>query len=231
MSLRLVILEPFPDGIWPYFVEAERAWAKVSRAKGVAMNRVKARPLAVWALIASALLLAGANPSAYGFEFPATSSLTLSDETAIGVLQAPAATAAALYSQFTLASNTSGSIFSTELALVSSLSRQVEMARTPIGAKKVAKAILAEKYGLGGAQYSCLNKLWTKESNWNYKARNKISGAHGIPQALPAKKMDVIATDWRTNPVTQIRWGLRYISIRYETPCAAWAKFRSHNMY
>ncbi len=193
------------------------------------MNRVKARPLAVWALIASALLLAGANPSAYGFEFPATSSLTLSDETALAVLQAPAVTAP--YSQFNLTPNKKGSIFSTELALVSNLSRQVEMARTPIGAKKVAKAILAKEYGFGGTQYSCLNKLWTKESNWNYKARNKISGAHGIPQALPASKMAVIATDWRTNPVTQIRWGLRYISIRYETPCAAWAKFRSHNMY
>ncbi len=193
------------------------------------MNRVKARYSGLWALIAGALLLAGANPNAYGFEFPATNTLTLSDETVLTVTEAPAVTAP--YSQFNLTPNKKGSIFSTELALVSKLSRQVEMARTPIGAKKVAKVILAEKYGFGDTQYSCLNKLWTKESNWNYKARNKRTGAHGIPQAYPAKKMATVATDWRTNPVTQIRWGLRYISIRYETPCAAWAKFRSSNMY
>jgi hypothetical protein len=43
--------------------------------------------------------------------------------------------------------------------------------------------------------------------------------------------MNVVSTDWRTNPVTQIRWGLRYISIRYETPCKAWAKHKRSNWY
>jgi hypothetical protein len=76
-----------------------------------------------------------------------------------------------------------------------------------------------DEYGFAEKEYKCLNQLWTQESNWNYKSRNKKSGAHGIPQALPATKMNVVSTDWRTNPVTQIRWGLRYISIRYETPC------------
>ena len=88
-----------------------------------------------------------------------------------------------------------------------------------------------DKYDWGNGQYSCLDELWTKESHWNYKASNRRSGAHGIPQALPATKMDSAGTDWRTNPVTQISWGLRYIEVRYDTPCKAWAKFKRSNWY
>jgi hypothetical protein len=136
-----------------------------------------------------------------------------------------------LFQEDDLTATASGAIFSTQLALVSAVSRQVELARTALGAKKVAKSILMDEYGFAEKEYKCLNSLWTKESNWNYKSRNKKSGAHGIPQALPASKMNVVSTDWRTNPVTQIRWGLRYISIRYETPCKALAKHKRSNWY
>jgi hypothetical protein len=142
-----------------------------------------------------------------------------------------AESSAALLAEEDLTATAAGAIFSSDLALVSSVSRQVELARTPLGAKKVAKSILLDEYGFSEKEYKCLNSLWTKESNWNYKARNKNSGAHGIPQALPASKMNVVSTDWRTNPVTQIRWGLRYISIRYETPCKALAKHKRSNYY
>jgi hypothetical protein len=118
-----------------------------------------------------------------------------------------------------------------EMALVSIASRQIEMARIPDGARAVAREISQSKYGWGSFQFACLNKLWTKESNWRYKARNKSSGAHGIPQALPATKMESIGTDWRTNPVTQINWGLRYIEVRYETPCKAYKKFQRSRWY
>jgi hypothetical protein len=118
-----------------------------------------------------------------------------------------------------------------EMALVSIASRQIEIARVPDGARAVAREIAQSKYGWGSFQFACLNKLWTKESNWRYKARNKSSGAHGIPQALPATKMESIGTDWRTNPVTQISWGLRYIEVRYETPCKAYKKFQRSNWY
>ena len=117
------------------------------------------------------------------------------------------------------------------MALLSLAIRQVELAREPHGAKLVAKALIAEKYQWDEEQYSCLNKLWTKESHWNYKARNKVSGAHGIPQALPATKMEIVGTDWRTNPVTQISWGLKYINERYDSPCKAWSKFKRSRWY
>ncbi|MBP2705721.1 lytic transglycosylase domain-containing protein [Microbispora sp. RL4-1S] len=82
-----------------------------------------------------------------------------------------------------------------------------------------------------GEQFQCLNSLWTRESNWDHRAYNEGSGAYGIPQALPGSKMGYVAQDWRFNPQTQIRWGLRYIKGRYGSPCGAWGHFRSHNWY
>lgn len=122
-------------------------------------------------------------------------------------------------------------VSSNELAMVSLASGQIELARTPTGAKKVARELMESEYDWDLREFGCLKSLWTKESNWNYKARNKSSGAHGIPQALPADKMKSVGTDWRTNPVTQIRWGLRYIDNRYSTPCKALATFKRTRMY
>ena len=55
------------------------------------------------------------------------------------------------------------------------------------------------------------------------------SGAYGIPQSLPASKMGTVDDDWRTNPVTQIRWGLQYIKASYGTPCSAWSAWQSRS--
>ncbi|MEN9970343.1 MAG: hypothetical protein RLZZ229_551 [Actinomycetota bacterium] len=75
----------------------------------------------------------------------------------------------------------------------------------------------------GEDQYSCLVKLWERESNWNLNAKNKSSGAYGIPQALPGTKMASEGPDWQTNAETQIRWGVKYIKGRYAAPCGALA--------
>ncbi|WP_245690670.1 lytic transglycosylase domain-containing protein [Sinosporangium album] len=80
-------------------------------------------------------------------------------------------------------------------------------------------------------QFRCLDSLWTRESNWNHRAQNPSSGAYGIPQALPGRKMSGVARDWRINPATQIRWGLKYIKGRYGTACGAWGHFQSRNWY
>ena len=107
----------------------------------------------------------------------------------------------------------------------------VEKAKTPKGARTVGKAMAKSKYGWGDRQYTCLNTLWTKESRWNYRSRNKVTGAHGIPQAYPATKYESIGSDWRTNPITQMSWGLKYIKVRYQTPCKALSTFYRINMY
>lgn len=81
------------------------------------------------------------------------------------------------------------------------------------------------------ADYSCLVRLWQRESGWRYTAHNKSSGAYGIPQALPGSKMKSAGADWQTNPETQVRWGLGYIKGRYGTPCGAWSFFQNRGWY
>ena len=186
--------------------------------------------VAIWGVATSVLLVATILPAANALETALPSAIEIEAAQSSAIVE-PTDSTVALLAEDDLSATASGAIFSSDLALVSSVSRQVELARTPLGAKKVAKSILLDEYGFSEKEYKCLNSLWTKESNWNYKARNKNSGAHGIPQALPASKMNVVSTDWRTNPVTQIRWGLRYISIRYETPCKALAKHKRSNYY
>ena len=210
--------------------EADCLWASAQWLEDEL--KIRSKPVAIWSLIASMLILTSAFPSAYGLEFPMTTQIEIDlDEQSLTAQELPIQSAAALYGSIELAATPLGAIFSSDIALVSSITMQVEMARTPFGARKVAKAILAQEFGFKESEFSCLNSLWTKESNWNYKARNRNSGAHGIPQALPADKMSVVGTDWRTNPVTQIRWGLRYITIRYDTPCKAWSFFKSKRYY
>jgi hypothetical protein len=123
------------------------------------------------------------------------------------------------------------SVMAMDLLMVSMVVEKVELARDPEGAREIAREISTETYGWSAKQFTCLDTLWTKESHWNYKARNPRTGAHGIPQALPATRMEIIGTDWRTNPITQIQWGLRYIDIRYDTPCKALSKFKRSRYY
>lgn len=98
------------------------------------------------------------------------------------------------------------------------------------GNKKIGCSVLVG-YGFGLDQMPCLEKLWDRESHWNASAANKSSGAYGIPQALPGSKMASVGADWKTNPETQIRWGLNYIKGKYKTPCGAWSHSQSTGWY
>ncbi|HEU4671522.1 MAG TPA: transglycosylase SLT domain-containing protein [Candidatus Limnocylindrales bacterium] len=90
-------------------------------------------------------------------------------------------------------------------------------------ASSVGAARAYARSRLGATQFGCLDRLWTKESNWNPRAVNRSSGAYGIPQALPGSKMATAGGDWRFNPMTQVRWGLDYIRRAYGTACEAWS--------
>lgn len=98
------------------------------------------------------------------------------------------------------------------------------------GNRAIGCALLLER-GFGLEEMPCLDRLWTKESGWNHRARNAASGAYGIPQALPGSKMATAGDDWEYNPATQIKWGLNYITSRYGTPCDAWAHSQSRGWY
>ncbi|GAA1361369.1 transglycosylase SLT domain-containing protein [Catellatospora chokoriensis] len=90
---------------------------------------------------------------------------------------------------------------------------------------------LLPSFGFAYSQMSPLVKLWQHESGWNHKAENSGSGAYGIPQALPGSKMAKFGDDWKTNPATQIKWGLDYIKNRYKTPAGAWSHFQDVSWY
>jgi hypothetical protein len=76
-------------------------------------------------------------------------------------------------------------------------------------------------------QWSCLNRLWGKESAWNPDAYNsvRVMGKHagGIPQLL--------GLDPATPAPRQIERGLDYIYYRYTTPCEAWSHFKRNGNY
>lgn len=107
--------------------------------------------------------------------------------------------------------------------------------RTATGTKAeyqaYAKNLCINTYGWTENDFNCLVKLWERESNWNPNAHNKSSGAHGIPQSLPASKMASEGDDYYTNGKTQIRWGLKYIKNRYGTPSNAWAHSQQKGWY
>jgi hypothetical protein len=61
-------------------------------------------------------------------------------------------------------------------------------------------------------EFKCLDKLYTKESNWRPEAKN--GSHHGIPQG----RSQYLA---RVDGYKQVQWGLNYIGHRYGEPCIA----------
>lgn len=90
---------------------------------------------------------------------------------------------------------------------------------------------MAGAKGWDGGEWDALYRLWMKESGWNELAMNKSSGAYGIPQSLPGKKMASAGRDWKTNAATQIKWGLGYIEGRYKDPLNAWGHSKKVGWY
>lgn len=82
-----------------------------------------------------------------------------------------------------------------------------------------------------GDQFQCFSNIVDHESGWNYKAVNPSSGAYGLVQAYPGSKMSSAGADWRTNPATQIKWGLNYMNDRYDSPCGAWSFWQANGSY
>lgn len=110
-----------------------------------------------------------------------------------------------------------------------------QVASTPSASKSelqsYAHDLVINTYGWTEYDFECLVNLWNRESGWNPNAHNKSSGAHGIPQSLPASKMASEGDDYYTNGYTQIRWGLKYIKNRYGSPSNAWSHFQNKNWY
>jgi hypothetical protein len=95
--------------------------------------------------------------------------------------------------------------------------------------QSAARVLMADHGWSSDAQYNCLVNLWNGESDWRWFAENPSSGAYGIPQSLPASKMSQFGADYRTNPLTQIKWGLWYIEMSYGNPCNAWSTWQARS--
>lgn len=61
--------------------------------------------------------------------------------------------------------------------------------------------------GIPPAEQTDANFIITNESGWQVTVSNyQGSGAYGLCQALPGSKIASEGPDWRTNPITQLRW-------------------------
>lgn len=120
---------------------------------------------------------------------------------------------------------------------------------TPEQNKELGRA-MAEEKGWTGAEWACLEELWTRESSWNQDANNPSSSAYGIPQALVELHKENIDANYPGYYASQtgsgagadfgggkadvqIRWGLDYIATKgvFSTPCGALEYHNANNSY
>jgi hypothetical protein len=71
-------------------------------------------------------------------------------------------------------------------------------------------------------EFQCFNKIITKESRWSFTARN---GSHWGLGQMRSKHYGTL------DPFRQIDATIKYITIRYQTPCKAWAFHQKRNYY
>lgn len=84
--------------------------------------------------------------------------------------------------------------------------------------------------GIPASWFSAIDYIVTHESGWRVNATNPSSGAYGLPQSLPGSKMASAGSDWRTNPITQLKWMKNYVG-RYGGGPGAAAFWRAHHWY
>lgn len=111
---------------------------------------------------------------------------------------------------------------------------------TAVGSKKAAASIRPEwetcagwarQAGVSEGDLETALTLIYHESGCRTNATNASSGAYGIPQALPGNKMATMGDDWETNPITQIRWMINYVTKRYGGWSQAMTWWWEHHWY
>ncbi|MEU3724156.1 transglycosylase SLT domain-containing protein [Streptomyces sp. NPDC031705] len=112
------------------------------------------------------------------------------------------------------------------LGVAGSMLATVPAQAAPTSAKAIAQRMIKDP-----AQFAAFDKIVSHESGWDHTATNSSSGAYGLVQALPASKMSSAGSDWKTNPATQIKWGLDYMNDRYGSPVGAWNFWKANHWY
>lgn len=85
--------------------------------------------------------------------------------------------------------------------------------------------------GFSPSEYAAIDYIVNHESSWNPQAVNASSGAYGLPQSLPASKLASAGSDWRTNPITQLKWMRNYVNERYGGANGALAFWKRNHWY
>ncbi|WP_037864106.1 transglycosylase SLT domain-containing protein [Streptomyces sp. NRRL S-340] len=119
-----------------------------------------------------------------------------------------------------------------ELKQASSQSTTADASDFPVqGSYSTAQIQAIARQMVPSGQFQCFSNIVSHESGWNMNAVNASSGAYGLFQALPAGKYASAGADWRTNPATQIKWGLNYMNSSYGSPCGAWSFWQTNHWY
>lgn len=85
--------------------------------------------------------------------------------------------------------------------------------------------------GFSPSEYAAIDYIVNHESSWNPQAVNASSGAYGLPQSLPASKLASAGSDWRTNPITQLKWMRNYVNERYGGANGALSFWKANHWY
>jgi hypothetical protein len=120
--------------------------------------------------------------------------------------------------------------FATPLSATTSPSIDPEKLAELTDPRIIARNIASNEYSWDKEQFTCLSRLWGKESAWNPKAVSPTND-HGIPQRNMPNSTEAEKTAFLNDTRGQIVWGLNYISIRYTNPCNAWAFWQKNRWY
>lgn len=89
------------------------------------------------------------------------------------------------------------------------------------------KQTIMEQAGIAPSDYPYVDYIISRESGWRVNATN--GRTWGLCQALPGSKMSSAGADWKTNPVTQMKWCSGYANGRYGSWAGAYSAWlRQH---
>lgn len=90
---------------------------------------------------------------------------------------------------------------------------------------------LCNYYGVSASDKEKWAYIIKRESDWDPYATNSKSGAYGLGQAYPASDTASAGVDWKTNPLTQLKWMYSYMMQRYGSINKAYQFWINHKWY
>lgn len=108
--------------------------------------------------------------------------------------------------------------------------KQVEIVGTKISLPAGSHEDWMAAAGISSSDYGYVNYIVNREGGWqpckvyggSVNCNASATGPYGMLQANPGTKMASAGSDWRTNPITQLRWGTSYAVGRYGSWQAAY---------